>query len=134
MSEKDIEKFMVQPWVSTGSDGSGGHPRKYGTFTRKIHEYGFMRGLMTLPQIIEASSARAAKQLQLVDRGEIAVGKFADVIVFDEKTISDHSTYVNPQELSTGMVYVIVNGTVVVDQQQYVPGVLPGRPLRHVAR
>lgn len=134
MAEADIEKFMVQPWVSTGSDGSGGHPRKYGTFARKIREYGYMRGLMTLPQMIESSSSRTAKQLQLVDRGVIATGKFADVIVFDEKTISDRATYVNPTELSTGMQYVVVNGTVVVDQGRYVAGVLPGRVLRHVPR
>jgi N-acyl-D-aspartate/D-glutamate deacylase len=130
MSESDIEKFMVQPWVSTGSDGSGGHPRKYGTFTRKIREYGYMRGLMTLPQIIESSSLRAAKQMQLADRGEIAVGKFADVVVFDEKTVADRATYVNAQELSTGMQYVIVNGRITIDQGKYVPGVLAGRVLR----
>jgi N-acyl-D-aspartate/D-glutamate deacylase len=134
MSEGDIEKFMVQPWVSTGSDGSAGHPRKYGTFTRKIHEYGFMRGLMTLPEVIESSSSRPAAQMQLVDRGVIAEGKFADVIVFDEKTVSDRSTYVYPRELSVGMQYVLVNGTVVVDHGQYAAGVLPGRVLRHVAR
>jgi N-acyl-D-aspartate/D-glutamate deacylase len=130
MSEGDIEKFMVQPWVSTGSDGSGGHPRKYGTFTRKIREYGYMRGVLTLPQIIESSSSRTATQMQLADRGVIAAGKFADVIVFDEKTISDRATYVNPTELSTGMHFVIVNGRVVVDQGKYVPGMLPGRVLK----
>jgi N-acyl-D-amino-acid deacylase len=129
MSESDIEKFMVQPWVSTGSDGSGGHPRKYGTFTRKIREYGYMRGVMTLPQIIESSSSRAAKQMHLADRGEIAVGRFADVIVFDEKTISDRATYVNPQELSTGMQYVVVNGKVTVDHGQYAPAAMAGRVL-----
>jgi len=134
MSEGDIEKFMVQPWVSTGSDGSGGHPRKYGTFTRKIREYGFMRGVMTLPQIIESSSSRTAKQMQLADRGEVAVGKFADVIVFDEKTISDRATYVNPTELSTGMQFVLVNGKVVVDQAKYVAGMLPGRVLKPMGR
>ena len=130
MSESDIEKLMVQPWVSTGSDGSGGHPRKYGTFTRKIREYGYMRGLMTLPQIIESSSSRAAKHMQLADRGEIAAGRFADVIVFDEKTVSDRATYVNPTELSVGMQYVVVNGKVVIDQAKYVPGMLPGRVLK----
>jgi N-acyl-D-aspartate/D-glutamate deacylase len=134
MSEGDIEKFMVQPWVSTGSDGSAGHPRKYGTFTRKIHEYGFMRGLMTLPQVIESSSSRPAAQMQLVDRGVIAEGKFADVIVFDERTISDRATYVHPQELSVGMQYVLVNGTVVVEHGQYISGALPGRVLRHVTK
>ena len=80
MRYRIVEKFMVQPWVSTGSDGSGGHPRKYGTFTRKIREYGYMRGIVTLPQIVESSSSRAAKQMHIADRGELAAGKFADVI------------------------------------------------------
>ena len=52
MNEADIERFMVQDWVVTGSDGSAGHPRKYGTFPRKIREYALMRGLMTLPEVI----------------------------------------------------------------------------------
>lgn len=130
MSEQDIEKFMVQPWVSTGSDGSGGHPRKYGTFTRKLREYGYMRGLMTLPQIVESSSLRAARQMHLADRGEIALNRFADVIVFDETTISDRATYLNPQALSVGMQYVVVNGKVAVEEGKYVAGVLAGRVLR----
>jgi N-acyl-D-aspartate/D-glutamate deacylase len=130
MSEADIEKFMVQPWVSTGSDGSGGHPRKYGTFPRKLREYGYMRGLMTLPRIIESSASRPAKQMQLADRGEIALGRFADVIVFDEKTVADRATYVNPQELAVGMQYVVVNGRVAIDQGKYVAGVLAGTVLR----
>jgi N-acyl-D-amino-acid deacylase len=62
------------------------------------------------------------------------VGRFADVIVFDEKTIADHATYVNPTELSTGMQFVVVNGKVVIDQGKYVPGLLPGRVLKHVAK
>jgi N-acyl-D-aspartate/D-glutamate deacylase len=130
MSEADIEKFMLQPWVSTGSDGSSGHPRKYGTFTRKIHEYGFMRGLMTLPALVESSSSRAAKAMHFVDRGEIAVGKFADVIVFDERTIADHATYLNPREYSTGMRWVLVNGKIAVDDGKPVPGALAGRVLK----
>jgi N-acyl-D-aspartate/D-glutamate deacylase len=130
MSEADIEKLMVQPWVSTGSDGSGGHPRKYGTFPRKIREYGFMRGLMTLPQIIESSSSRAAKQMRIADRGELAAGKFADVVVFDEKTVADRATYLNPQELATGMRFVLVNGVVTIDAGQYVDGVRAGRVLK----
>jgi N-acyl-D-aspartate/D-glutamate deacylase len=130
MSETDIERFMVQPWVSTGSDGSGGHPRKYGTFPRKIREYGFMRGLLTLPQIIESSSLRTASAFRIVDRGTVAEGKFADVIVFDERTIADRATYLNPRELSTGMRWVLVNGKVAVDQGQYVSGTLAGRVLK----
>jgi N-acyl-D-amino-acid deacylase len=134
MNEANIERFMVQPWVSTGSDGSGGHPRMYGTFPRKIREYAFMRGLMTLPQVIESSSSRAAAHMHLVDRGTIAVGKFADVIVFDEATIADHATYLRPTQLSTGMVYVLVNGVVTIEQGKLVPGVLAGRVLKNGGR
>jgi N-acyl-D-amino-acid deacylase len=134
MNEANIERFMVQPWVSTGSDGSGGHPRMYGTFPRKIREYSMMRGLMTLPQAIESSSSRAAAHMHLVDRGTIAVGKFADVIVFDESTIADHATYLRPTVLSTGMIYVLVNGTVAIDQGKPLPGVLAGRVLKNGGR
>ena len=129
MSEKDIETFMVQPWVTTGSDGSGGHPRKYGTFPRKIREYGMMRGVLTLPAIIHSSSLRTAQALRLTDRGVIANGKFADVIVFDPRTIADRATYLNPRELATGMRWVIVNGQVAVDDGQFA-GVFAGRVLK----
>jgi N-acyl-D-aspartate/D-glutamate deacylase len=129
MSESDIEKLMLQPWVSTGSDGSGGHPRKYGTFPRKIREYGLMRGLMTLPAVVNSSSLRTAQALRLADRGVIAVGKFADVIVFDPRTIADRATYLYPRELATGMRYVIVNGQVAIEDGEYT-GTLAGRVLK----
>jgi N-acyl-D-aspartate/D-glutamate deacylase len=129
MAESDIEKFMVQDWVSTGSDGSDGHPRKYGTFPRKILEYGMMRGLMTLPEIVNSSSLRTAKAMHLQDRGVIANGMFADVIVFDARTIADRATYLYPRELATGMRYVLVNGHVAVDDGGFT-GALAGRVLR----
>jgi N-acyl-D-aspartate/D-glutamate deacylase/dipeptidyl aminopeptidase/acylaminoacyl peptidase len=129
MNERDIEAFMKQPWVMTGSDGSGGHPRKYGTFPRKIREYVLNRHVITMPRMIQASSAQVAETLKLKDRGKIRTGYFADVIVFDEKTIAERATYENPEALSVGMKYVIVNGKLAIDDGKYT-GALAGRALR----
>jgi acyl-homoserine-lactone acylase len=132
MKDADLNKFMVQPWVMTGSDGSDGHPRKYGTFPRKLRQYVYQDHLLTLPQAIHASSQLTAQTLQLQDRGVIAEGKFADVIVFDPKTIADKATYVSPEVLAEGMRYVLVNGQLAVNEGKYT-GALAGRPLRHSA-
>jgi N-acyl-D-amino-acid deacylase len=129
MSEKDIENFMRQPWVMTGSDGSGGHPRKYGSYPRKIREYVIKRQVISLPRMIEASSKQVADTFKLRERGKICAGFFADVIVFDEKTIADRATYEQPEQLASGMRYVIVNGKLAIDDGRYT-GTLAGRALR----
>lgn len=129
MTENDIENFMRQDWVMTGSDGSGGHPRKYGTFPRKIHEYVMTRKIISLPFAIRASSALPAETLRLADRGRLMPGFFADVIVFDDKVLTDRSTYEQPEILATGMKYVIVNGKIAIDDGKY-NGTLAGRALR----
>ena len=130
MNEKDIEKFMVQDFVVTGSDGSDGHPRKYGTFPRVLREYVFNKHVLTLPQAIHRSSAATAATLRLPQRGVLAVGNFADVIAFDTTTVADRSTYREPRLLATGMRYVLVNGVLAIDAGNYT-GAMPGRPLRH---
>ncbi len=131
MKDADLNKFMVQPWVMTGSDGSDGHPRKFGTFPRKLRQYVYQDHLLTLPQAIHSSSQLTAQTLQIPDRGVLAEGKFADVIVFDPNAVADKATYVSPEILAEGMRYVLVNGQVAVDAGRYT-GVLAGRPLRHV--
>jgi N-acyl-D-amino-acid deacylase len=129
MIESDIENFMKQPWVMTGSDGSGGHPRKYGTYPRKIREYVFTRHVITLPRMIQASSLQVAETFNLKYRGKLSPGYFADVIVFDEKTIADRSTYDNPEVFAEGVKYVIVNGKVAIDDGKRT-GAMAGRALR----
>jgi N-acyl-D-amino-acid deacylase len=129
MQEADIEAFMQQPWVSTGSDGSGGHPRKYGTFPRKLRRYVYDKPVLTIEQAIEASSARAARQLGLADRGVLAVGQAADVIAFDPATIADRATYEKPTELATGVRWVLVNGKIAVENGTPT-GVLAGQVLK----
>src|SRR5690349_8494196 len=129
MSEQDIENFMKHPWVMTGSDGSPGHPRKYGTFPRKIREYALKRKVISLPFAIRSSSGLTAESLGIKNRGFLRVGYFADVTVFDPKTISELSTYEHPEVLARGMKYVIVNGKLAVDGGKYT-GALAGRALR----
>jgi N-acyl-D-aspartate/D-glutamate deacylase len=132
MNAKDIEKFMVQDFVVTGSDGSEGHPRKYGTFPRVVREYVFNKHVLTLPQAIHRSTAVTAATLRLPQRGVLAAGNFADIIAFDTATIADRSTYRDPRLLATGMRYVLVNGTLAVDQGNYT-GAMSGHALRHAA-
>jgi N-acyl-D-aspartate/D-glutamate deacylase len=129
MDESDIENFMRQDFVMTGSDGSAGHPRKYGTFPRKLRLYCYTKRLITLPFAIRSSSSLTAETLRIPERGLVRQGYYADVIVFDEKAVADRATYEHPQELAVGMRYVIVNGKVAVDAGKYT-GALPGRPLR----
>ncbi len=130
MNEKDIEIFMKQPWVMTGSDGGrSGHPRGFGSYPRKIREYVFNRKIIPLPRMIQASSWQVAETFRLRDRGRICEGFFADLIVFDEKTIADRATYEQPDLPAVGMQYVIVNGKVAIDGGKYT-GALAGCALK----
>jgi N-acyl-D-aspartate/D-glutamate deacylase len=129
MSEKDIENFMRQDFVMTGSDGSDGHPRKYGTFPRKLREYVYRKKLVSLAFAIRHSGALAAETFRIPERGLIRKGYYADIIVFDEEGVADRATYERPQLLAAGMVYVIVNGRLAVDGGKY-NGALAGRALR----
>jgi N-acyl-D-aspartate/D-glutamate deacylase len=129
MQESDLRTFMVQPFVMTGSDGSDGHPRKYGTFPRKLRTYVYDQHVLTLPQAVHASSQLTAQTLRLRDRGVLRPGAYADVIAFDPATVADRSTYEKPTELAVGMRYVLVNGKLAVEDGK-VTGALAGRALR----
>lgn len=129
MNKKDIERFMKQKFVMTCSDGSAGHPRKYGTFPRKLREYVYNQRLISLSFAVRNSSALTAEWFRIPERGLIREGYFADVIVFDPQTVSDRSTYEQPELLATGMKFVIVNGKLAVDDGTFT-GVLAGRSLR----
>jgi len=130
MQESDIENFMRQDWVMTGSDGSPGHPRKYGTFPMKLRKYVFDEHIISLPFAIRSSTSLTAQTLGLKDRGLLKTGYFADIVVFDPRTINQRATYVDPAVLSTGVRYLAVNGKLAVDGGE-LTSVLPGRPLTH---
>lgn len=130
MKESDIEAFMKQPWVMTCSDGSDGHPRKYGTFPRKLHEYVYSRHVITLEAAVRSSTSLPAETLRLNNRGLLKIGYFADVLVFDPKTFADTATYQSPQVLAHGVRFLTVNGKLAVDQGQLTKQ-LAGSVLRH---
>ena len=129
MSEPDIERFMVEDFVMTGSDGSGGHPRKFGTYPRKLRQYVFTKKTITLPAFIRASTSLPAETFRLKERGVLREGYFADVVVFDERTIADRATFEEPTLLAAGMRWVMVNGKLAVDDGKPT-GSLSGRALR----
>jgi N-acyl-D-aspartate/D-glutamate deacylase len=110
MTEQDIETFMKDPFVMTGSDGSGGHPRLYGTYPRKIRSYVLDKPVIPMARMIQASSAQVAEVYGIPQRGRLAEGFFADVIVFDPATIREMATYLEPEKHSVGMRWVFVNG------------------------
>jgi N-acyl-D-amino-acid deacylase len=129
MRDDDLDRFAREPWVMTGSDGSAGHPRKYGTFPRKLRQFVFDRPVLTLETAVRQSASLAAETFQLRDRGRVVTGAFADVIVFDPTTVRDRATYEEPRLLAEGMRYVLVNGALAVDEGRYT-GARAGRPLR----
>jgi N-acyl-D-amino-acid deacylase len=129
MNEGDVRRFMKEKFVTTCSDGSTGHPRKYGTFPRKLREYVYNQKLISLPFAVRNSSALTAETFRVPERGLIREGYFADVIVFDEKTVADRATYEQPELFSVGMKYVIINGQIAIDNGNYT-GALAGQALR----
>src|SRR5436309_12961793 len=129
MNEKDVRRFMKEKFVTTCSDGSTGHPRKYGTFPRKLREYVYTQKLVSLPFAVRNSSALTAETFRIPERGLIREGYYADIIVFDEKTVADRATYEQPELLAECMRDVIANGRVAVENGTYT-GVLAGRALR----
>ncbi len=129
MTEADIERFMRDPYVMTSSDGSNGHPRLYGTYPRKIRRYVLDKPVITMQRMVQASAGQVAETYGLVDRGVLRAGAYADVIVFDPKTIRDEATYTEPTKLATGVRWVFVNGKTAV-KDGAVTGVLAGKGLR----
>ena len=132
MQEPDIVNFMKQDFVMTGSDGSDGHPRKYGTFPRKFHDYVFGKKVMSFEEAVRHSSAMAAQTFGLTGRGQIREGFFADVAVIDTARFAEQATYQEPERLATGVRYVWVNGVLAVEGGR-LTGALGGRALRRGA-
>lgn len=130
MKESDIEAFMRQPWVMTCSDGSEGHPRKYGTYPRKLREYVFDKHVIPLEFAIRSNTSLPAETLDLKDRGLLKPGYFADVLVFDPKTFNESATYQSPRVLATGVRYLAVNGQLAIDSGSLTT-VLAGKALKH---
>jgi len=136
MTEENLEKQIAQPWVSFGSDeGSYSpegvflkvhpHPRAYGNFARVIGKYVNQEKVLSLPQAIHQLSKLPAENLKLKKRGEIKVGNYADILIFDPAKFKDNATFDKPQQFATGMIDVFVNGVEVLkdgEHTNYKPG------------
>ncbi len=136
MSEEDVRLLMKQPFVATASDGSSQvpsstvpHPRSYGTFPRKIGRYALEDKIISLEHAIRSATGLPAEILGLKERGNLQVGSYADLVVFDPTTFRDTATYDNPHQYATGVQYLFVNGTLAIDEGK-ATGKLAGKPLR----
>lgn len=129
MKESDLERFMQQPWVMTGSDGGAGHPRQFGTFPRKMHQYVEVEKVIDLPFMVHSSSGLTAETFGVKERGFVKEGYYADLIVFDPEKVKDIATFERPYEEAQGMDYVWVNGELIINQGNYT-GKLAGKALR----
>ncbi len=130
MNPEDLERFMKTSWVMTSSDGSSGHPRKFGSFPKKIREYVREKNYLSLEEMVRKSTSFPAETFNITQRGKIEVGYFADIIVFKPEEVLDKATYQEPKKLAEGMHYVLVNGKIVVEQGEF-KGTLAGKALRH---
>src|SRR5690606_20876201 len=131
---------MQLPWVSFGSDGTAvrpdgplgqgkPHPRWYGTFPRVLGRYVREEQVLTLEQAVRKMTRLNAEKLGLEDRGLLAVGKKADITIFDPATVIDRATFEDPHQYAEGILYVIVNGEEVLRQGKHLE-TRPGRILR----
>jgi N-acyl-D-amino-acid deacylase len=139
MDEPDVALAMRQPWVSICNDSQGSaldgvlgkehpHPRAFGTFPRILRKYVREEKLLTLEDAIRKFTSLPAQRMRFADRGVLKAGMWADVVVFDPETVRDLATFDQPNQLSEGMRFVLVNGVPVIEEGKMTKA-LPGKVL-----
>jgi dihydroorotase/N-acyl-D-amino-acid deacylase len=137
MAEPDVTLALQQPWVSICNDSQGTspegllgkehpHPRAYGTFPHILRKYVREEKKLTLEDAIRKFSALPADRMRIADRGVLKAGMWADLVVFDPENVRDLATFEQPNQLSEGMRFVLVNGVAVIEEGK-MTGKLPGR-------
>ncbi len=140
MSEENVRTAVGLPWMSFCSDSgslapegiflnSSTHPRAYGSFSRLLAKYVRDERTIPLEEAIRRLTSFPAQTLGLDRRGRLARDHFADVVVFDPKTIQDHATFDRPHQYATGVAHVFVNGAQVLEEGEHT-GATPGRLVR----
>jgi N-acyl-D-amino-acid deacylase len=138
MSEENVKLNLAQPWIKFGTDAGGvdpdstrglTHPRAYGNFAKIMGKYVRDEHVMSLEEAVRKATSAVATRLSIPDRGVLREGMFADITVFDPKTIEERATYDRPHQLSVGVKYVFVNGALVVRDGRHT-NAKPGRVLR----
>jgi N-acyl-D-amino-acid deacylase len=139
ISEENIIKELRRPWVSLGSDAvsisaegvflnQATHPRAYGNFARLLGKYVRDEKVISLQEAVRRMTSLPAGNLGLDRRGWIRDGFFADLVIFDPRTVADRATYDNPHQYATGVKHVFVNGVRVIENGEHT-GAKPGRAL-----
>lgn len=135
LAEIDMDHIMQQDFTATCTDGGISalgqglpHARFYGTMARKIRYYSLDRNVISLPHAIRSMTSLAAQIIGLKDRGLVQRGHWADLVVFDPRTIRDNATFTEPHQYPSGIPYVFVNGVAVVDNGK-ITGATPGKVL-----
>jgi N-acyl-D-amino-acid deacylase len=135
MTEANLIRAMQQEFVSfctdvgpAGGDSSASHPRAFGAFPRLLSRYARDLGAISLERAVAQASAGACNKVRLYDRGRIAEGLAADLIVFDYAGLADRATFAQPHEVAVGMKFVVVNGVLVLDEGKQTDA-RPGRVL-----
>lgn len=137
INEDNIAKQLRKPWVSVGSDAgslaaegvflkSNPHPRAYGSFARVLGKYVREDSVLTLEEAVRRMTSLPATNLRIKRRGALKPGYFADIVVFDPKTIRDNATFEQPHQYATGVRDVFVNGVAVLAKGEHT-GAKPGR-------
>ena len=140
MSEENVKKQIALPYMSFGSDAasmtpegvflnSSTHPRSYGNFSRLLGKYVRDEQIISIEEAVRKLTSLPASNLKIKKRGSLTTGYFADVAIFNPKTIQDRATFVEPHQLSTGMIHVFVNGEQVLKDGVHT-GATPGRVVR----
>jgi N-acyl-D-aspartate/D-glutamate deacylase len=129
-----VDKVIPHPLVMIASDGAEGHPRNAGTYSRVLAQYVREKGTLTLMGALRKMTLMPAQMLERStpagrQKGRLQEGADADIVVFDAAVVSDHSTFQKPMEPSVGVRYLLVGGTLVVDEGKIVPDAFPGHPL-----
>ncbi|UCF39616.1 MAG: amidohydrolase family protein [Gemmatimonadota bacterium] len=140
--EEEMLMALTHPLVMITSDGvivnGKGHPRGAGTFTHVLGRLTREGGHLTLMEALAKMTIMPAQRLErsapsMRHRGRVQPGAYADLTIFDPTTVADRATYLNSAQYSEGVQYVLVNGTLVLDQGEFVGGATPGRPIRRTA-
>jgi N-acyl-D-amino-acid deacylase len=138
MTEENLKLQMKQPWIKFGTDAGGEdpdnphglvHPRSYGTYPRILGKYVREDRTMGLEEAIRKMSSAVANRLFIRERGFLREGYYADIVIFDQKTIADRASFENPHQVSVGMQHVFVNGTAVIKNGVHTDA-KPGRVIR----
>jgi N-acyl-D-aspartate/D-glutamate deacylase len=138
MTEDNLRLQVKAPWIKFSTDAGGlnpthadtpTHPRAYGTYPRVLRKYVREEKLLSLEEAVRKMTSAVATRLGIRDRGLIAPGFYADLVLFDPDTITDHATFEDSHQLSTGVKHVLVNGVAVIANSVHT-GALPGKFVR----